>query len=149
MKKWITRIIIAVLLIGAFAGVGMFAYHVGYQQGTQGINGGMPSLYNRSEQFNQNPHFGRNEMPQFHPGFNQGPERRFGNDRFSMMDRGRGFGFFSPFQFLFRIAIIGFVIWLGYKLFKGNGWQLSLSRQTANDEVESKTPKKKSTKSKA
>lgn len=137
MKKWIVRIIVALLVIGAFAGVGMVSYRIGYQQGVQGTNAGMPALFGHAERFNQNPLFRRDTMPQFHPGFSDDFNHRsmpvFGNSRFTVMNHGSNFGFFSPFRFLFNIALLGLVIWLGYKLFKGNGWQLSLTRQPTSE----------------
>jgi hypothetical protein len=51
----------------------------------------------------------------------------FSNNHLAMMNRGRGFGFFPPFQFLFLMVILGLFIWFGYRLFKGNDWQLSLT----------------------
>jgi len=147
MKKWISRIIIAILFIAAFAGVGLVSYRVGYQQGVQGTNAGMPALFGH---FNQGPQFRQGDMPQFHPGLNDNFDHRsmpgFGNNRFTVMDRGRSFGFFSPVHFLFNIALLGLVIWLGYKLFKGNGWQLSLTRQPGNNGVAIDTQKEESTK---
>jgi len=152
MKKWITRIIVAVLFIGAFAGVGMVTYRIGYQQGSQGTGAGLPFIFGHSGRPNQSPQFRQDDMPQFHPGFNNGFDHRsmpgFGDGRFTIMNRGSIFGFFSPLHFFFNIVLLGVVIWLGYKLFKGNGWQLSLSRQSANEETTPDEPKKKKAKSK-
>ena len=59
---------------------------------------------------------------------------------------GHGNFFFSPFSFLFRIAFLGLAIWLIYKLVtgfkKGNGWQLSYTRQPAAPEVVDEEPEK-------
>jgi len=144
MKKWIVRIIIAVLIIGAFAGVGMITYHVGYQQGAQGTGVGLPFIFGHAGRFGQSS--------QMHPGFDNDFNHRsmpgFGNSRFNVMNHGRGFGFFSPFRFLFSVAFLGLVIWFGYRLFKGNGWQLSLTRQPASNETAPDEPKKKKAKSK-
>lgn len=151
MKKWIIRIIVAILIIGAFAGVGVIAYRVGYQQGTQGTDAGLP-FFGHSGRLNQSPQFRQDDMPQLHPGFNEGFDHRsmpgFGNSRFSITRRGGAFSFFSPFHFLFSIILVGLVIWLGYKLFKGNGWQLSLTRQSAGSETAPNESKKKKAKSK-
>jgi hypothetical protein len=131
MNKWITRIIVAILVIGALAGFGITAYRLGHQQGAQGTGEDISLFFNRPDGFE------RDRTPQIIPGrndrgFNRGPGHGFGTNRFMMMDRGRGLGFFSPFQLLFRIALLGLVIWFGYRLFKGNGWQLSLTRQPEN-----------------
>jgi len=152
MKKWIVRIIITILIIGAFAGVGMVTYRVGYQQGAQGTANGLPFMFGHSGRFNQGSQFRQDDMPQVHPGMNNGFDHNFmpgfGGSRFNVMNHGRSFGFFSPFHFLFNIILVGLVIWLGYKLFKGNGWQLSLSRQSASSEAAPDEPKKKKAKSK-
>jgi hypothetical protein len=143
MNKWITRIIIAILVIGAFAGIGIAAYRIGYNQGAQATGVGMPhQMLNRFDRFD------RNNMPQFHPGVNdQSFKQSFGHSQFSTLNRGRNIGFFSPFHFLFRIAVFGLLIWIGYKLFTGNGWQLSFTRQPANNEPETRIESRKSTKS--
>ena len=152
MKKWIVRIIIAVLIIGAFAGVGMVAYRVGYQQGAQGTGAGLSFMFDHFGRFNQGSQFRQDDMPQFHPGMNSGFDHRsmpgFGDGRFGITRRGGAFSFFSPFHFLFSILLVVLVIWLGYKLFKGNGWQLSLTRQSVSNETAPDEPKKKKAKSK-
>ena len=129
MNKWISRLIIAVLLIGALAGIGITAYRFGFQQGAQTTGTEAPQFLHR---------FDGRDMPQFLP-FRD--NHNFGNNRFPMMERGRGFGFFSPFLLLVKVALLGLVIWFGYSLFKGKGWTLSLTRQSVNNESEAVTPK--------
>jgi uncharacterized membrane protein len=48
---------------------------------------------------------------------------------FTMM--GMGFGFFSLFALLARIAVFALIIWLIYWLFTRSGWQLTRTVQTA------------------
>ena len=137
MKKWIVRIIVAILVIGAFAGVGFAAYHMGYSHGARtSVNiGNMPPLADRSEQ---------GKVTDFQFPFH---DRGFPHREFEMRHRG-GFGFISPFMFLARIALFGLVIWFFYMMFKGNGWQLSLTRHQPTDRLKADTdaPRKKSAK---
>lgn len=142
MKKWIVRIIVAILVLGAFAGVGFTAYRMGYSHGARtSINvEKMPPLAERFEQ-------GKVTDFQF-PFHDREFDRGFPHREFEMRHRG-GFGFFSPFMFLARIALVGLVIWFFYMMFKGNGWQLSLTRNQPAENLKAETvaPKKKSTKS--
>jgi hypothetical protein len=142
MKKVLLTLLAIVVLIGVLGGVGLAGYHIGYRQGALAITDGTIPRFDRL------PGFDRDEMPQFHPGMN---DRNFNRgvapSHFFMMQRGEGFGFFSPFQFLWRLAIIGLIIWVGYQLFKGNGWQLSLTRHSTIPPTEEPvTAKKKTTK---
>lgn len=141
MKKWIVRILIAVLVIGAFAAVGFVGYRAGFSRGVQS-----------SGNFEKGPRvtepFHRGGMPEFQFGFQDRDfNRGFPQREFQMRHRG-GLDFFSPFMFLVRIALLGLVIWLAYMIFKGNGWQLSLTRvqPTESIKTETESPKKKSSK---
>ena len=52
MKKWFIRIVVAILVIGAFAGVGFTAYHLGYGQGARtSVN--IENMPPRAEHFEQ------------------------------------------------------------------------------------------------
>ncbi len=121
MKKWITRILIAVLVIGAFAVVGFGGYRLGFNQGAQ-----VSSNFENAPRFAQP--FPRDEMP----GRMFGSQHRgFLNGEYQMTHRGRGFGLIPPFFGLIKIALLSLVLWLAYMLFKGNGWTLSLTRVAA------------------
>ena len=148
MKKWILGIVITILALGALAGVGFAGYRIGFMQGarltqtvrTPNNNNVAPPFANRSNRFNQN------NMPQFHPDMNDrnfGPG--FGINRFPMTRMGRGFGFFSPFQFIWRVVIFGLIIWFFYWLFAKSGWQLTRKSQPVDEVpvVEASTPSKK------
>ena len=138
MKKVLLTLFGIILVLGVLAGVGFAGYRFGYMQGAAAnIDGtSLPALRDRG--------FGLQGMPMH--GFGNNFERRFnnmpGHQNFGFMERGRGggFGFFSPFRFILQIAVIGLMIWLAYKLFTGNGWNLSLTRQTVE------TPKVETTK---
>jgi len=51
-----------------------------------------------------------------------------------MMQRGHGFGIFSPFMFLAHIAIWALIIGLIYLLFTRSGLRLSLTKQPVQDQ---------------
>ena len=139
MKKVLLTLLAIVVLIGILGGVGFAGYRIGYNHGALAIAGDNIQRFDR-------PQFGRDEMPQFHPGMNdRNFKRGFAPNHFPMMQRGGGFGFFSPFQFLWRIALFGLIIWLGYQLFRGNGWHLSLTRHQAQpaENEETSSPKRK------
>ena len=139
MKRVIRTILGALLVIGLFAGAGFVGYRVGYRQGIQASANGAPPP-NRFE------HFGRDDLPgrnffRFERDF----ERGLAPGGFLRMRGERGFGFFMPIFSLVRVAVLGLIIWLVYKLFTGAGWKLSLTRQSAQsaattgDESEKKT----------
>ena len=142
MKKVLLTLLAIIVVLGVLGGVGFAGYRIGYRQGALATTDGAIPRFDRL------PQFDRDRMPQFHPGMNERNfNRGFAPNHFPMMQRGGGFGFFSPFQFLWRLAIIGLVIWVGYQLFKGNGWQLSLIRHSAvPPTAEPDAPKKKTTK---
>jgi hypothetical protein len=111
MKKALLTILAVVVVFGVLAGAGFAGYRYGYVQGASGNAG----------PFLRGDGFGWNRMPMhnFERGIGPGFQRNFG-----MMDRGFGFGFFSPLRFLLTLAFWGVVIWLAYKLL--TGWRLTL-----------------------
>ena len=136
MKKVLLTLLGIILVAGVLAGAGFAGYRIGYNQGALASTDGTVQLAPLGKGF------GMHGMPMRN--FNQGfDERRFnqriGPGDFGMMGRGGGmrFDFFSPFHFIIRLAVFGLIIWLAYKLFTGNGWKLSLTRQTVeNPKVE-------------
>ena len=116
MKKVLLTILAAVVILGVLAGVGYAGYRIGYIHSPQST-GNPPPFFNRHfEPFDQN----RMPMRSFGKEF----ERGFGPGGSQMMHRGR-FGFFSPFMFLGRLIVYGFIIWLIYWLFTKSGWRLT------------------------
>lgn len=121
MKKVLLSLLAALVVLGLFAVVGYAGYRLGYAQGAQAAqstaDGQAPELrsFDRS-----NPR----RMPMHDFGFARGFERGFGMRGFP----GMGFGFFSPFLFLVRLAVLGLVLWFVYWLFTRSGWRLT--RQT-------------------
>ena len=138
MKKVLLTLFGIIVVAGVLTGAGFAGYRFGYMQGAAANFDGtsLPALRDRG--------FGLQSMPMHNFGNNF--EHRFnnmpGHQDFGFMERGHGgrFGFFSPFRFIVQIAVIGLIIWLAYKLFTGNGWNLSLTRQTIeNPKVETAT----------
>jgi len=143
MKKVLLTLLAIIVALGLLGGAGFVGYRIGIRQGLRvNTNGNAPRL-------NHLPQFGENNLPPSHPGMNdRNFDRGFAPNHFSMMGRGGRMGFFSLFQFLWRLLIVGLLIWLGYKLFTSNGWQLSLTRQSVSTASEEPvTPKKKNSKS--
>jgi len=123
MKKTLLVLLVVILSLGALASAGYAGYRIGY---AQGAGGDAPFAFHGKI-------FRADSLPayRFDGGFERGPQPGFGPGGFSRMERGRGFGFFSPLSFLLPFAVLGLIVWFGYKLFKGNGWQLSFTRQPA------------------
>lgn len=123
MKKWLIRILLAIVVIGAFAGVGFAGYRIGFKQGAQ-FSGNFDEAPRFVERFH------KDGMPEFQFGFHRderGFDRGFGPGGF----HGRGFRFASPLFFLLKVVVIGLLAWGVYKLLTGNGWQLSFTRHPA------------------
>jgi len=145
MKKVLLTLLGIIVVIGLLGGVGFVGYRTGFNQGThfaaarpaaqQPPQNKSPNPNGKPEQ-NFNKGFGFQNMPgrNFGNGRERGFNRGMGPGGFGMMSRGRGFGFFGPFQFLFRAAIFVFIIWIVYMLFKRSGWMLT--RQPAVAKVE-------------
>ncbi len=137
MKKVLLTLLGIIVVVGVLAGAGFAGYRMGYQQGTNGDTAIFVPRQGFGPQGMPMHGFGNDFDPQNMPmhNFGKNSERGFnrgeGPGGFGMMHQGRGFGFFSPIFFLVRIAFWGLIIWLAYKFIKGSGWQLSLTRQTA------------------
>ncbi|HUG34247.1 MAG TPA: hypothetical protein VMJ90_05720 [Anaerolineales bacterium] len=123
MKKWLIRILLVLVAVGALAGAGFAGYRIGLSQGVQ-LSGNFDDAPRFVERFH------KAGMPEFQFGFHRndrGFNREFGPGGF----HGRGFGFMSPLFVLLKIALFSLIAWGVYKLFTGNGWQLSFTRQPA------------------
>jgi len=123
MKKVLLTLLAVIVIVGALAGVGFAGYRIGYNQGaTSSGNTQFSGLFG---------HMNPNLMPMY------GFDRDFGpgiNSYHSpMMSRG-GFGinFFSPFRFLWNIAVLALIIWFVYWLFTKSGWRIT--RQAGKDQ---------------
>lgn len=140
MKKVMLSIIGAVLVIGLFAGAGFAGYRIGYTHGVQASANGYAPLFGRFERFGPE----RMPMPNFGREFDRGSDRGFPHRGFQMMQRGRGFGMFSPLMFLAHLAIWALVIGLVYMLFTRSGLRLSVTKQPVQDPPATIEPEVKS-----
>ena len=134
MKKVLLALLTAVLVIGVLAGAGFAGYRIGYTHGIQASANGDAPLFGRFERFGPEsmpmPRFGKD----FDRGFDRGFDYDFPRGRLHMMQRGHGFGIFSPFMFLAHIAIWALIIGLIYLLFTRSGLRLSLTKQPVQDQ---------------
>ena len=160
MKKVLLTLLSVIVVLGVLAGAGFVGYRIGYKQAARAV----ASKTNTTAQLpQQNKGFDPQRMPMqnfnrgfepqnmpmlrdFDNGFEHGFNRGMGPRGFGMMGRGgRGFGFFSPFFLLIRVAVWALIIWVIYMVVKGSGWRLSLTRQPTQSAkaetpvVESKT----------
>lgn len=138
MKKWIVRILVAVLVIGALAAAGFVGYRLGFNESVQ-FSGNRDNAPRGAESAH------RGAMPDFQFGFHgRGVQQR----GFQMGHGVRSFGFALPLFGLIKIALLGLVLWLAYMFFKGNGWTLSLTRVQPVESLKAETesPKKKTVK---
>jgi uncharacterized membrane protein len=123
MKRVLLTLLGLIVVVGLFAAAGFAGYRFGYAQGAQvTANGDAPQLRPFDE-------FGPRRMPMHRFDFDRGFSRGFRmgdfpRDGFPMM----GFGFFSPWMLLGRIAILALIVWFIYWLFTRSGWRLT--RQT-------------------
>jgi len=123
MKKVLLTLLAVIVVVGTLVGAGYMGYRIGYNNGATGA-GERPA-------FGRFDHMNPNQMPihNFGKGFDRGPDRDFGfNQRLMMRPGGfntMGYGHYSPFFSLWRIASIGLVIWFAYWLFTKSGWQIT------------------------
>ena len=134
MKKVLLTLLTIVVVLGLFAATGYAGYRFGYMRGAQlTANGGTPN-----SQVRPFDNFDRRGMPRFGDDFGRGIQRGFGMRGVPMM--GMGFGFFSLFAFLARIAVFALIIWFIYWLFTQNGWRLTRTVQTTEPQPKPTEP---------
>ncbi|MBK9927590.1 MAG: hypothetical protein IPP66_20155 [Anaerolineales bacterium] len=125
MKKVLLTLLAVIVILGALGAAGFAGYRIGYMQGAS-TSGKLPA----TGFYHMNP--------------SQMPMHRFNDDfggwnqqyRPPMMGRGgfgMGMGFFSPFHFIWNIAVLGLVIWFVYWLFTKSGWRIT--RTTTNTQT--------------
>ena len=146
MKKVLLTLLGIIVVVGLLGGAGFIGYRMGLNQGARVASNRTAQLPPQNKGFDpcNMPNFDRNFGLQGMPGRNFGNGMNRGFDRgFGMMGRGRGFGFFGPFQFLFRLAVLALIIWVIYMLFKGSGWKLTRQQpaQVAKVEPQETEPK--------
>jgi len=126
MKKVLLTLLTVVVVLGLFAAVGFAGYRFGYMRGAQiAANGGTPN-----QQLRPFDNFDRPEIPRprFGDDFGRGFQRGFRFGGGPMM--GMGFGIFSLFGLLMRLAVFALILWFIYWLFTRSGWRLTRTVQT-------------------
>ena len=117
MKKVLLTLLGIIVVVGILAGAGFAGYRIGYNHGATASADGTVTFTPRLM-----------PMHNFDKGNERGFNHGFGPGGLGMMGRGmRGGGIFS----LLHIAVLGILIWFAYKLIKGSGWKLSLTRHAA------------------
>jgi len=141
MKKILLTLLGIILVAGVLAGAGFAGYRIGYNHGALASADGTVQLAPMGRGF------GHQGMPMhnFNQGFERGFDQRIGPGDFGMLGRGgvMRFNFFSPFHFIIRLTVFGLIIWLAYKLIKGSGWKLALTRQAVESPKAEPAPTEK------
>jgi hypothetical protein len=119
MKKVLLTLLTVLVVLGLFATAGYAGYRIGLMRGAQITANGTPP----NPQLRPFDNFDRRGMPAFGDDFGRGFRRGFGMRGFPMM--GMGFGVFSLFAFLARIAVFALIIGGIYWLFTRSGWRLT------------------------
>lgn len=135
MKKVLLTLLAVVVLLGLFAAVGFTGYRFGYAQGARvSVNG--DEVRPRIGPFNG---FSPNRMPMREFGFSRGFHREFGMRGFP----GMGFGFFSPWTLLWRLAVLALIAWFACWLFMRSGWRLTRTQAVQTTETQPIEPEVK------
>ena len=135
MKRVLLSLLAVVVVLGLIAAVGFTGYRFGYAQGARvAVNGDEVQ-----PQIGPFGDFGPNRMPMREFGFERGVHREFGMRSFP----GMGFGFFSIFGLLGRIAVLALVVWFIYWLFTRSGYRLTRAVQTTEPEPQPVEPEAK------
>ena len=125
-KKWFTYTLGILLTLIVLAAVGAIGFRIGTTQNSEFVH---PMMNSAGPAFGHG--FGMQDR-NFH-------DREFGGMGFHDrgFDRG-GRSFFPPIFGLIRLAVLGLLLWGGYKLIQKSGWRLT--RVTAPAAVTSETP---------
>jgi uncharacterized membrane protein len=132
MKKVLLTLLAVVVFLSLFAAVGFTGYRFGYARGA-GTAANGDEVRPGVGPFDD---FGPNRMPMREFGFNRGFHREFGMRGFP----GMGFGFFSIFGLLGRIAVLGLIVWFIYWLFTRSGYRLTRTVQATEAEAQAVEP---------
>lgn len=128
-KKWLWITLTTLLTLIVLVGVAGAGFRMGVIQ-----NGNL--LRNADGTTSQFPPFGH--MHGFEGNFNNQPGgnphmmQGFGHGGLGRggFERGRG-GFFSPLFDLIKLAMLGALLWLGFKFVKNSGWRLTRTETPA------------------
>lgn len=110
MKRILLTLLAVLVVLGLFAATGYTGYRFGYAQGIQA------SANDNAPQLRPFDNLERRGMPMHN--FGRGFEHGFGFGGYPMM------GFFSPWIWIGRLAVLALVIWFVYWLVTRSGWHL-------------------------
>lgn len=113
--KWIWRVLAVLVGLVVLTGVGFAGYRVGLVQGADLTAEELSTLFAHKRGFDGDMTQGENGA--------RGYDGRMNKGSFHPGERG-SFSLLSPVFGLFRLAILGGLVWLGYTLFKRSGWRL-------------------------
>jgi hypothetical protein len=135
-NKWIRVTLTILLTVLVLAGVAGAGFRMGVMQSANltrsadGITQPFPAFGHMR---------GFDNQPGGQPGMMQGFDQRGGPEMMRGFDRGgRGGhgGFFSPIFGLIKLAVLGLLLWLGFKFVKNSGWRLTRTVATPAPGVE-------------
>ncbi|MBK9601438.1 MAG: hypothetical protein IPO36_06260 [Anaerolineales bacterium] len=126
-RKWLTYTLGALLTLIVLAAVGGAGFRVGMMQNVSNMTGRPAFTHNFDGDF-QPPMQGNRQNDGSPKGGQMNPHQdNFrGNDR-----RGGGMPFMSPIFGLIRLAVLGALLWFGYKFVQKSGWKLTRVTQVA------------------
>ena len=126
--KWLWRILAVILTLVVLAGVGFAGFRVGLVQGADLSAEELATIFSHGggTQFNDDSSKTGNSS-----GFDQGHGFDHGHGFEGRGFDRDGFSFFSPLFGLLRLAVLGGLIWLGYRFVKNSGWRLVKAETTA------------------
>jgi hypothetical protein len=132
-KKWIWVTLTILLTLVVLAGVAGAGFRLGVMQsanlaGNANRTGAQFPSFGHMRGFENNFNNQPGNQPDGGPRMMQGfGQRGFGHGGFG---HGRG-GFLSPIFSLLKLAVLGVLLWLGFKLVKNSGWRITRVTQPA------------------
>jgi hypothetical protein len=125
-KKWLTYSLGILLTLIVLTAVGAAGFRVGMMQSTSFSHPTFSRNFETMPQAMQE-NFQRGSSPHAMQGsFERQEWDSRSNDR-----RDGGINFFSPIFGLIRLAVLGLLLWLGYKYIKNSGWRLTRAQAVA------------------
>ena len=129
-KKWLTYTLGILLTLIILAAVGAVGFRIGSMQNNTFVH---PMMNGAGPSFDHG--FGNGQMPNFHQ---QGFEGRDFHDR--GFDRGGRGGFIPPIFGLIKLAVLGALLWFGFRFIKNSGWRLTRDAVPASAPAASEPP---------
>jgi len=133
-KKWLWWTLAILVILIALAVTGGMGYRMGMLHGAQFAQNTDGERAQFPPAFHMHGFEGNSQgMMDRHYAFNSsGFNHRQNFDRFE----GRRGGFFPPLYGIFHLVLLGFLIWIGYTLFKKSGWRFVRVAAPQPDEPE-------------